>query len=60
MKKVYGYTTDPKDPRDFLNTSILNITLRLSDKCNFSCKYCNYYDNSKTEFILSILYLLNR
>ena len=47
MKKVYGYTTDPKDTRDFLNTSILNITLRLSDKCNFSCEYCSYYDNSK-------------
>lgn len=45
--KVYGYTSDPKDTRDFLNLEILNITLRLSDKCNFSCKYCSYYDNTK-------------
>jgi len=47
ITKVFGYTEDPKDTRDFLNTEILNITLRLSDKCNFSCNYCSYYDNSK-------------
>lgn len=55
MKKVYGYTDHPDDTRDFLNLEILNITLRLSDKCNFSCKYCNYYDNSKKHIPLEDL-----
>ena len=55
MKKVYGYTDHPDDTRDFLNLEILNITLRLSDKCNFSCEYCNYYDNSKKHIPLEDL-----
>lgn len=46
-KKVYGYINDPIDTRDFLNKRVLSITLRLSDRCNFSCNYCTYYDNSK-------------
>lgn len=42
---VTGTTNNPNDPRDFQNTRILNITLRLSNNCNFTCKYCGYYDN---------------
>ena len=43
--KVQGISLDERDTRDFLNERILNVTLRLSNNCNFTCKYCSYYDN---------------
>ena len=43
--KVQGISLDERDTRDFLNERILNVTLRLSNNCNFTCEYCSYYDN---------------
>jgi organic radical activating enzyme len=28
----------------------LDITIRLSDRCNFTCNYCSYYDNTEKFF----------
>lgn len=47
LKSVKGVPSTENDTRDFENTRVMNITLRLSDNCNFNCSYCTYYDNKK-------------
>lgn len=46
ITKVQGLPSNLYDTRDFANPRILNLTLRLSNNCNFNCHYCSYYDNS--------------
>lgn len=52
MKKnvisVSGLPTNEFDIRDFKNEKepVMEVTLRLSNNCNFQCEYCSYYDNS--------------
>lgn len=45
---VFGLPTNEFDIRDFKNERepVMEVTLRLSNNCNFKCEYCSYYDNS--------------